>query len=623
MSEQRRRISLNFLVARLVLSCVIRAAIFLALLLVIAAVSAPAQPIPPAGGTPLLVILVDTGQLRNGQHVFAPHPAAAEISGELRRGFPARMVRLYRMEQAYLHHVAGSAVEPAYLEFSTRQGGFPGFGFWLGGEAKPQAGYVDLYDQRAGRFRFGGIDQIFPHELGHVMMRQLAGEPQRGGATQGHAIAVRTDAIVAFEEGFAEHFQVMALDDPDADPRTRALLADPYWLSRATRDADAYRDAMTARWAPAARARVMFMFWYSGDEQVWRYYEVKANAFARQAGVPARLLRGGDPYAAYLLENVLPGKAGDPPRTATQMLATEGVVSTLFWRWASSPALQNRYRDDAFYAPFGVRRRDVSPEVNVYLKIIHALYTAAPHTTRAAILAYRAAFPEDAADVDAIVRDVLHGQSLPSAPEIWLANPAYRVGTHVYDQFRAAPQSHTFDLNAASLSDLVAVPGVDPDLAQQIRRRIPYDSLADLRRVPGVSDALRRRFALMAEGMAQAHAAEEGASSLFGLLWSFGERALAAWAVAAAIAAVLFKRVRRCGVLRAIARGAVASLATLTAAWLEGSMFWTIGTPGVLLAVPGLLFSLRRRPLAPALATTALAWLSAIAPALVLVTPLG
>jgi hypothetical protein len=592
-----------------------------ALLLLILAGTAPAQSVPP-WDPPLLVVLTDTEQLRDGRHVFAPHPAAAQISRELLRGFPARMVRLYRMEQAYLHHLTGSPIEPAYLEFSKRQGGFPGFGFWLGGEAKPQAGYVDLYEPRNRRARFGGTDQIFPHELAHVMMRQLAGEPPEGASTQGHAIAVRTDPIVAFDEGFAEHVQVMGLDDPDADPGTRALVADPYWLARASLDGDAYREAMTARWAPAARALVAFPFWFSSDEQVWRYYAVKANAFARQPPVPPRLLRGGDPYAAYLIENVLPADTNDPPKTAAQMLATEGVVSTLFWRWATSRALQDRYREEAFYAPFGVARRDVPPGINVYLKMVHTFYTAKPHTARDAILAYRAAFPEDAADLDAIVRDVLLGQPLPSAPELWLANPDYRVGTRVFDQFRAAPRPHTFDLNAASVSDLVAVPGVDLTLAEEIRRRAPYQSLAGLRGVPGVSDALHRRFHAMAGAMGQAQAVEEGAASLFGLLWSFGVRALVAWAVAAAVAAVLFKRVRRCGWLRAVASGAAASLVTLLAAWAQPSMLWTVAVPGILLALPGLLLSLRRRPLAPALATTAFAWLSAMTPALVLTTPL-
>jgi hypothetical protein len=580
-----------------------------------------AQVAAPAD-VPLLVVLTDTGQVRDGLHVFAPHPAAARVSAALQRGFPARLVRLYRMEQSYLSRATGSSIEPAYLEFSRRQGGFPGFGFHLGAQAKSRAGYVDLYEPRDIRPRFGGVDQIFPHELAHVILRQLTGEPPRGGSTQGHAIGVRTDPLVAFDEGFAEHFQVMALDDPDVDPGTRALRDDPYWQARATRDAEAYREAMTARWAPAARARLAFMFWYSGDEQLWRYHSVKANAFARQTAVPARLLRRSDPYAAYLLENVLPASASDPPKTAAQMVATEGWVSTLFWRWATDDALRNRYRDEAFYAAFGVARGDVPPELNVYLKLFHALHAAKPHSAMAAVAAYRSVFPEDAADVDAIVRDLLLGQPWPSGPEIWLANPAYDVGTRVFDQYRAAPRAHSFDLNAASESDLVAVPGVDLELARSIRAHGPYATLAGLRGVAGVSDGLLQRFESMADAAARGQAPEEGADGLIGLLWSFGMRALAAWIGSAVAGAVLFKRVRRCGWPRAVASALAASFVTLVVAWLEGSIIWTAFAGLVVLGAPGLLLSVRQRPLLPALARTGLAWLSAVAPALVLVTPL-
>jgi hypothetical protein len=591
-----------------------------ACLAVLSGRSAGAQ--PGAGPAPLLVVLADTGEMRDGLHVFRPHPRGSAIASELLRGFPARLVRMYRMQQAYLHRATGAGVEPAYLEFSTRQGGFPGFGFWLGGEAKRGAGYVDLYEQRHARPRFGGIDQIFPHELAHVMLRQLAGEPPRGAPTQGHAIGVRTDPIVAFDEGFAESFQVMALDDPDGDPRTRALAVDPYWRLRAEDDARAYREAMTARWAPACRARIGFPFWFSGDEQVWRYHAVKANAFARQVQVPERLLRGGDPYGAYLLENTLPAGPSDPPKTAAQMLATEGVVSTLFWRWATSEGLRHRYRDEAFYESFGAARAEVPPEANVYLKLFHAFHAARPHTAADAIAAYRAAFPEDAAEVDGLVREVLLGHSPRPAPEIWLANPAFQVGTRVFDQFRASPRVHTFDLNAASLTDLVAVPGVDLDLARRILRHAPYASIADVARVAGVSDDLRLRFAAMADGIEAARSAPEGANSLVGLLWSFGRRALAAWLVAAVAAAVLFKRIRRCGWTRAAFSGLGASAAAMLAAWMTGSLALTIGVPLLLFAVPGLLWSLRRRPVGAALAATALGWSIAILPALLLVTPL-
>lgn len=596
----------------------LRLALVLLLLCAPGARAVFAAPVRQSG----LVVLQDTGQVRDGLHVFARHPNAEAIRSGLLRGFPARMVQLYHLEQVYLQRRQGSAIEPAYLEFSRRQGGFPGFGFWLDGEAKRSAGYVDLYEQKQPRPRFGGIDQIFPHELAHVMMQQLIGEMPDGGSTQGHAIAVRTDPVMAFVEGFAEHFQVMALDDPDADPGTRALLADPYWHARADREMEDYRHAVLSAWAPAARSRLLFMFWYSGEEQLYRYYGVKENLFARQPFVPERLLRTADPYSAYLLENSLPGRPADPPKSAAQILATEGAVSTLFWRWATSAALQGRYRDDAFYAGFGASRADVPAPLNVYLKLFHVFAATKPQTAQAFIAGYKATFPDEADAVDEVVNATLLGQPLPAAPPLWLANTEFRVGTRIFDQYRSAPRPHTFDLNAASLVDLVAVPGVSLELAREIRRRGPYADVNDLRLVSGLSTPVLARFRRMAADVKAVRATPDRPNSFMPLLWALGRRALGVWLVAAAAAAFLFKRLRGCGWGRASASGLGASFVTLVTAWTLDSTLLTVAAPLGLFAVPALLLSLRRRPRGAGAAAIAWSWLLAVAPALVLVTPL-
>jgi hypothetical protein len=141
---------------------------------------------------------------------------------------------------------------------------------------------VDLYKTRHPQKRFGGMDQIFPHELAHIIMRQLAGEAKKGGSNQLHAIGVRTDPQQAFSEGFAEHCQIMALEDPDADPEIRALTSDAGRRRLAEETASQYLQELEAHWFPAGPMRMGFLLWFSGTEQAWRYYEVKQNAFARQ-----------------------------------------------------------------------------------------------------------------------------------------------------------------------------------------------------------------------------------------------------------------------------------------------------------------------------------------------------
>src|SRR5574337_426981 len=81
---------------------------------------------------PLLVVLEETGQKREGVPVFGIHPNNAQVVAKLLRGWPLHMLRLFRCEQTYLRANGGPEPEPAYLLLSNNQGGFPRYGFFLG-----------------------------------------------------------------------------------------------------------------------------------------------------------------------------------------------------------------------------------------------------------------------------------------------------------------------------------------------------------------------------------------------------------------------------------------------------------------------------------------------------------
>ena len=100
---------------------------------------------------------------------------------------------MYAREQEYLRRKTGKSPEPAYLVLSDRQGGFPQFGFYLGDEKKPDAGWVDLHRSSTRSGRFGAMDQIFPHELFHVIVRQLAGAPRQSDGNPRWTVALDRD----------------------------------------------------------------------------------------------------------------------------------------------------------------------------------------------------------------------------------------------------------------------------------------------------------------------------------------------------------------------------------------------------------------------------------------------
>jgi hypothetical protein len=567
----------------------------------------------------LLVVLAPTGQTRDGLPVLTRHQAGERVVAVLMRGFSGRLLRLYALEQAFLSRVTGRAPEPAYLLLSDRQGGFPQFGFYLDGVKKADAGWVDLLRSSTLSGRFGAMDQIFPHELLHVIVRQLAGQPRESGSNQIHAIGVRTDPVNAFGEGFAEHVQVMSVDDPDAVPETAALRGDGDVRTRAEREFAGYGRELAATFLPVRPSQMRFLLWFSQGEQVLRYHAVKANRFARAVAIPALLRDRSDKYDAYLYQNVVPGMADGPPKSASVMLSSEGVIAHLFWRFVSDAALQRRLLDDGACSAFGVTRADLSPLDNVYLKLFVALFEGRPGTASELLRAYVRRFPEDATDVERVVRGALVGQGLPSAPEIWMANAALLTGTSLFDQFRALPRPHTFDANAASELDWLAVPGVTRELAGQLLAGVPYGRVEDVLAAPGVGPDLRARIIAMAKDMDALRtraAGEEESLSLTAILLPYLWRLVIVLALTTASGAWL---ARVAGARRwwsAAVVALVGSLAVVALAWIVTSPPWyPVAAPVVLFGAPWGLWRLVRQR-APREAAAALAvWAVASIPA--------
>ncbi len=538
--------------------------------------------LPVHAAEPPVVVLTPTNQSRDGVPVLAPHPEGAALGGVLSQGFGGHVLNLYQYTQTYLHRQGGPSPAPAYLLLKPGSGGFPKTGFYLGDQDLRQTAYVEVATGPISG-RMGSVAQTFVHELMHVIVRQGTAPPGGGRTTQMHSIGVRTDSPTAFAEGFAESMEVMFLEDPEADAATRTLLAgaQQQWQDARQR-LDSYRSSLAAPFSPASLTRLKFRNWYPRTEDLLRYAAVKENLFAHQPAIPDRLLSSRNLYGAYLVESILPGTPGDPPKSAARMLQSEGVVSALFYRWASSDALRNAYLDDGFYEQFGATRNAVPPVENVYLKLFDALYTHKPTTAAGLITAYKATFPNDAAAVDQVVGEVLLGQPLPTAPEIWLGNRHFLIGAMVYDQVRQIAHLHTFDLNAASLVDLLGVPGVDRSLAEAILRGAPYASLEEVGQVEGMTGSVMKRLRDM-----KAAADQLGAGNAAGLLWSYLSGVLLFLALAGAAGGFIYRLLVRGGWVRALLNGVGAALPCLVPFWFLGS--WWQGAP---LLVPVVLFGL-------------------------------
>ena len=264
-------------------------------------------------------------------------------------GFSQLVLRLDRRVKRYLLADPGLPVtrrtaleQPAYLFLSDRQGGFPVVHFWLERSdgtlvEMRDVPFVDMVvDERD--FVPGSIDgleQIYAHELGHLMMAALAGPAPRKASTAMHFMTVRTDPWYAFTEGFGEHFQPAALDHyGDEVPASRrdapASELERFWQPRFA------REQVEGCWICPANLRLVW--WHGRGEQRLRDAPLRDNLFVHQVALPDAL-QGGRPTGVRGAD--VPGRDPARRRGATEERLADAV---------------ERGRDRDLLLPPGLRR---------------------------------------------------------------------------------------------------------------------------------------------------------------------------------------------------------------------------------------------------------------------------
>jgi len=513
-------------------------------MLVFVSAIAPAQPIVPCE---IVVPVLDS----NHRVVTAPAPdghsypvfqvapqskLVDEIKYTLDTSFAQQALRLDRYARSLIlakrreAHVAEDEewlTSPMYLLMSTEEGGFARFGFWLqDGTGKRRlvlAGYVDLV------VRDGLNDGIFAHELGHLILKTLSGSLEDGQSRKMHQSMTVTDYPTAFDEGYAEHFEPLA------------------------RDFDAPK--------PGSEVATDFdLFWLSAADGQLRIDGVKRNLFIHRKPLPESAFE--DPVELYRLfvdaetsTEFLPTKL----KNGQQMMASEGVIATLFYRMVNDEQLRNHYREPSFYRPFlkndsGRPENMITPAENVHLKLFAAmtelrgikrdqppiiglvehyaklfpdeakriygdfiattwgatvsqplaseLARAAEDGGRGDISAFRR---DDASSLfDSTIAEVTNGKRMLDAnlgPELWIVNSEFRIASAMWVTDRQLPL--TINLNAATEPELMTIAGMDFAVARKIvhlrNEKGFFRSLDDVK--PLLSPELMKRFGSMSEEM--------------------------------------------------------------------------------------------------------------------------
>jgi DNA uptake protein ComE-like DNA-binding protein len=452
-----------------------------------------------------------------------------QLQKEAAQGFTATVLSLDDLAQ---RKAGAGAPGPTWLYLSTEDGGFARKGFWLRNlpddrerradrdrrdrrqrddGSDPRAEYyvaepfVDLVVD-ADSVAKGDFEEIFAHEMGHVFLRRLLPRLPQGYSRTPHASLTVTDYPTAFDEGFATHFQGLA--------------------RRLTRN-------MTLRNQDLGLESKPFVsYWLSNLDRASRIDGVRRNWFVQAQITPPG---SGDAVTRHdhsTLFDTAHLKNGN------QMMASEGVLATLFYRWlvpgsGEKSAVLQRY-SVLFDALVALDRKQaalgtVEPDTPVYLDLLDALRSVnAKEGARVLTLTIDTTYgaTADASLTPQVEALATHGRAgdmkqftsdlkaaraaltklqeraahspdimrLALGPDIWL--------------FKSQPAALAINLNTAERETLMELPGVDAAVADRAldsrRSRGLFKDLTDFSKRAGLAAAATTQLADMQAAMTKA-----------------------------------------------------------------------------------------------------------------------
>ena len=244
--------------------------------------------------------------------VLQPAPDSAlhrALIGESQRGTVAFVLKLDEQAQ----RLSGQSMQPTWLLLTDEEGGFAKRGFWLrehGHDRFVDQPYVALVVD-ADSIADGSFEEIFAHETGHVLLHRLLTRLPTGMSRVNHGSLTITDDPTALDEGFAIHFQALS-----------RLLT----LNSALKANDA-----------GLGSKPFTPLWQSRVDGTLRIDGVRRNWFIHR-----QLLPPGDDDALARRANSSAFDVG-ALKNGNQMMASEGVVATLFYRALALAAPVDRY----------------------------------------------------------------------------------------------------------------------------------------------------------------------------------------------------------------------------------------------------------------------------------------
>lgn len=463
------------------------------------------EPVSDSSGKPLMQEAPDGGQVPVVRRA-AESGFAASVRSALSSGFGREMVELQQAVSAQYRRD-----NPVWLMLSVEDGGFARHGFYLEAEGERSfhdVWYVDMVVDEDS-VASGQFEEIWSHETVHVLLALVMPELPRIANAMHQSMAI-TDDVIAFDEGLAEAMQ----------PLVRQRSANES-LRRQDRglNSSGYTE-----------------YWLSRQDQALRHYGVRHNLLVHPVLEPPG---GNTLFERYRRTQASTLLHRYQLRTASQLLASEGYIATIFYRLLQQEDIAEQVRQQF---PKLKSFQDWQLVMLRLLAVVHQsdLQSGTGRLTADILEQWRSAYPQDwALLVDTVLNssfgatadlaahqhfeetaeaglqgdmqgliaglpaartwlsglreDILAGkESLFGAAgsPLWIENSAFPIGAALWSGERDQPLR--INLNTAIPIELETLPTINADKAAAIvaerRRGGDYGSIEDLCRRTGLPD---------------------------------------------------------------------------------------------------------------------------------------
>ncbi len=397
-----------------------------------------------AAESPNIILLKGTNEMKDGFPVYEEGGDNKAFMDIRSKSFIKKSIELYGLAQQYSDLKQGDL----YLALKENSGCYGRVGFYLKKDGnlydKRKSLCIELSsDQLEGQYgTLQSITQIFPHEMGHILYisTTCSGENPNQTAVDTHYSNTITEYSTAFNEGFAEHFEVISRINEENveikngiqdDIKRKKRNINPI-LNRANRDfllplrLDYYREISP--------------FWQQQYENLKRH-ELALNGDGKYKNLSYNF-RDREKTILYRNMGLFQNKLKN--RNLEQSLSTEIVISHFFVNLINT---DKGNLEDKYSKVFNVFRKyvnkDYRPQLLQFVK------------------GYVKEYPQDQERVFGIFKESTgYDFTEECAPEIWIASEGIHINL-IMDQFAGLEfPFYIFNINTCEKEDLLKLKGI-------------------------------------------------------------------------------------------------------------------------------------------------------------------